>query len=240
MQNHTLNPTGKKNRNESFTFLTPYYNFHPNFFLFQDHPESRRKYLLPLFQCTIQTRHPVLVVHPISLPADIISNYPIVSLDYCSLFSYLKRTNLTLNEHQAHYIFNQLLNICVKLKGNCNIFPLQAKNIFIHPHTLTVRLIIVPKKTNHPLYDSPELYKSHYPRNRSTWNLGILLFLMLYKKKPFGSLHRLIHSPVLLKKPNHLSLEVLLFLGWCLTKHPKHRITLHQCLHHPWITKRML
>lgn len=158
-----------------------------------------------------------------------------------------------LSEHQVHFLFTQILN-AVNTCKQFNIFhtAINYHNILIRLSNQTIKLINFKsaqifqenKKYTTPLRDtsfsfSPEYIKSKlYTANSLTiWNLGILLFYMFYKKMPFKSIHNTLYSPAVLYAKNHLSLDAKLFVGWCLTKKMKNRLTIKESLHHPWITK---
>ena len=158
-----------------------------------------------------------------------------------------------LSEHQVHFLFTQILN-AVNTCKQFNIFhtAINYHNILICLSNQTIKLINFKsaqifqenKKYTTPLRDtsfsfSPEYIKSKlYTANSLTiWNLGILLFYMFYKKMPFKSIHNTLYSPAVLYAKNHLSLDAKLFVGWCLTKKMKNRLTIKESLHHPWITK---
>jgi len=131
---------------------------------------------------------------------------------------------------------------------------LTPENIYINIANFTIKGIIphtilpYTKSSYHsklnisPQYLPPEYHLNHsyYADTFSSWNLGILLYFVYYKKIPFYTPWQILHSPAFLSKGKNLSLDAKLFIGWCLTKNKNHRIKFKHCVHHPWITKKFI
>lgn len=160
-----------------------------------------------------------------------------------------------LTEHQSLNLIRQIIILFCECKQyNLFLQIISRSNIFINLSNFNVKLCIpnalLPFTTKVSFTDfscstyylPPEWIsrKSYYADACSTWNLGILLFYMLYNKMPFYSHWQIVHSPVILSNHYSVTLDAQLFIGWCLSKNFLERITLQQCKHHPWITQKMI
>lgn len=105
-------------------------------------------------------------------------------------------------------------------------------------------------------YMAPEMLHSFltkepvkYRYEIDIWSLGIIIYELLFHRKPFGwsgyrnicrenptnptFIQNCLESP--LEFPHYVSLDAQLFLSRCLEKNPKKRATVQELLVHPWI-----
>jgi non-specific serine/threonine protein kinase len=165
-----------------------------------------------------------------------------------NLSEYLK-INGCVSENTAKIIFKQIVNAvndCIQF--NILHKKIQCNNILINFKTLEIKLIdfncttaadfpyIVLKKRN--AYVPPEYFK--FKRSTTNgiivWRLGIILYNLLYGKKPFYSSFDILNTPCVLPSSNYLSIDVQNFIEWCLQKNSFERMTFIEMLNHPWIT----
>lgn len=153
--------------------------------------------------------------------------------------------------HYIHRIIHQLLSIVACLNQfnilHCNI---RCTNISIDVSTLKIILTGFSSclklkhdyyytKINHTnSYTLPEWlkFKRFTAKGLTVWTIGIVLYCLVYKKKPFYSKNSILHKQLSFPKKPNASLETLAFLNWCLTKNPNKRMSLVEMKIHPWIT----
>lgn len=150
-------------------------------------------------------------------------------------------------------ILQQLVSIVHRLQDfnilHCNI---RCSNIVIN--CLTLKIILtgfsscLSLQDNHYYYTKinrvnsytlPEWIKfKRFTANGITvWTIGIILYCLIYKKKPFDSVHSILYHKLSFSPSTKVSLETLVFLDWCLNKNPKKRMTVEEMKNHPWITE---
>jgi len=196
-----------------------------------------------------------LLLHIIPLPRNGFSHQKTYSVtdntSVMNLYNFIKLYG-PLPEHAARDVIRQII-LVIKECNQISMHPkiISRSNIYINITNMHVKLII--PETIHPsdnistwthklpcsiYYYPPEWFKEKkfHPESYQTWNIGLLLFFILYNKMPFRSPWEILYCPVFLST-HHRSLDVNLFIGWCLTKNVKKRISLQECLHHPWITQ---
>jgi serine/threonine protein kinase len=91
-------------------------------------------------------------------------------------------------------------------------------------------------------YVAPEVLRGSYGRSSDIWTVGVLLFLIVYGSYPFDGddASRVMHA-IMAVEPDwsnscyRLSHEVTDLLKSLLVKAPEQRVTLQQCLKHPWL-----
>lgn len=158
-------------------------------------------------------------------------------------------TEGTVSENIAYTIFNQLFfTVYACFQQNILHRKLKPSNILINVRTLETKLsnFNSASQFDYPEFTSqlsadiapPEYFKfgTYTPDGLYVWSLGLILYELLFNSKPFASSHEIMNKVLTL--PSHqqkLSLDVKLFLKWTLEKN--NRITLHEILHHPWLTK---
>lgn len=99
-----------------------------------------------------------------------------------------------------------------------------------------------------PYYVAPEVLKGNYDFSCDVWSLGVILYIMLCGYPPFeGDNNKEIFKRVLQQQLefdpedwSDISNEAKHLLTLMLSKDPKSRITIVDCLNHPWflITNR--
>jgi len=178
-------------------------------------------------------------------------NNDMKSENIVNIYSFVKENGL-LPEAHAHYIILQIIHLVNECK-RMHMFPkiISRSNIYINTHNLNVQVVIprasepferTPQSLSCTTYYLPPEWikcKQYKAESLLTWNIGVLLFFMLYNKMPFTSRWEILHSPAVLNT-HKSSLDANLFIGWCLAKNPSKRITLKECLHHPWITQNFI
>lgn len=70
------------------------------------------------------------------------------------------------------------------------------------------------------------------------WSLGLILFEMLFNKKPFENKQAVISTPCRASTDRPVDINAVVLLAWMLTKEPDQRIKLHQLKFHPWLSKK--
>jgi len=158
-------------------------------------------------------------------------------------------TNGPVSEKIAHTIFTQLANTVHEcFKNNILHRKLTLKNILINVKSNQVKITNFNSASQFdtdeftlPLNDEiapPEYLKTkkYTADSLYTWSLGLILYNLIFNKKPFDSHDDVINTPLNIAPHDQvLSLNVITFLNWLLAK--SDRITLNQIKHHPWITK---
>jgi serine/threonine protein kinase len=184
------------------------------------------------------------------------SNIHFLVLEYFgqSTLKAFLNTEGALSENTAYTIFNQLFfTVHACFQQNILHRKLKPSNIHINVSTLEIKLTNFnsasqfdePEFTSQLSHDiaPPEYFNTgHYTANGLyVWSLGLLLYELLFNNKPFESPHEIM-TKVLIFPCHHqiLSLDVKLFLKWMLEKNINKRITLHQIMHHPWLTKEWI
>jgi serine/threonine protein kinase len=159
-------------------------------------------------------------------------------------------TNGAVSEKIGHTIFKQLATTVQEcFKQNILHRKLTLNNILIDVRTNQVKITNFSSASQFDDADeltahlvdeiaSPEYLETtkYTADGLYTWSLGLILYKLLFNKKPFNSTDDVINTPLTIPPHNpNLSLNVINFLHWMLSKYD--RITLHQLTHHPWITK---
>ena len=161
-------------------------------------------------------------------------------------------TNGAVSEKIGHTIFKQLAATVQEcFKKNILHRKLTLNNILIDVRTNQVKITNfnpasqfddADQEFTAPLVDeiAPPEYletKKYTADGLYTWSLGLILYKLLFNKKPFNSSDDVINTPLTIPTCNQssLSLNVINFLNWVLSKYD--RITLQQLAHHPWVTK---
>jgi len=171
----------------------------------------------------------------------------------CNLMSLYKYISIygPVNEQQAHYMFTQVLTLITNCNSiNIGIKLLTRTGIVINPYTLEIKMLIpkicttlLPQTIMYSSYYAPPeiITKNKYFNNSlSTWNLGILLYYMLHAKMPFANKWDIVYSPHVLSCSRFFSFTLQSLLNWCLNKTAYKRITLQECLYHPWVTQKYI
>jgi serine/threonine protein kinase len=157
-----------------------------------------------------------------------------------------------LSEKISYTIFNQIFfTVHACFQQNILHRKLKSSNILININTLEIKLTNFnsssqfdnPEFTSQLSHDiaPPEYFNSgiYTADGLYVWSLGLLLYELLFNSKPFETPHEIMAKILTLPcHQQHLSLDVKLFLKWMLEKND--RITLHQILHHPWLTKEWI
>lgn len=92
-----------------------------------------------------------------------------------------------------------------------------------------------------PLYSSPEIIlEQEYDNKVDIWNIGILVFELLYGKVPFdirseNDLVKIIDDDVYFPKNTPVSPQCKDFMMRCLSKDPKQRFSMAQLIDHPFL-----
>jgi len=159
-------------------------------------------------------------------------------------------TNGAVSEKIAHTIFKQLVTTAHEcFKNHILHRKLTPSNILIDVKTNQIKITNFNSASQFDDSDEftaqlsdevapPEylLTKKYTADGLYTWSLGLILYKLLFNKKPFNSHADVINTPLTIAPHNQiLSLNVIAFLNWLLAKFD--RISLHQMSHHPWITK---
>lgn len=93
-------------------------------------------------------------------------------------------------------------------------------------------------------YMTPEMI--HYETSvanpaMDVWTIGILVYEMLFNKKPFDGKNRdeikknILKSPFQVSRYSKCTPEVIDFLNKCLEKNPKYRMKTTEMVMHPWL-----
>ena len=93
-----------------------------------------------------------------------------------------------------------------------------------------------------PYYVAPEVLKGNYDFSCDVWSLGVILYIMICGYPPFeGDNNKEIFKRVLQQQLefdpedwSDISNEAKHLLTLMLSKDPKSRITIVDCLNHPW------
>ena len=93
-----------------------------------------------------------------------------------------------------------------------------------------------------PYYVAPEVLKGNYDFSCDVWSLGVILYIMLCGYPPFeGDNNKEIFKRVLQQKLEFdpedwdvISDEAKDLIGKMLNKEPSKRISVIECLSHPW------
>lgn len=192
---------------------------------------------------------PLHIVHvPYSLSSTLFQHKTLNSNNIVNMYSFIKN-NGALSELLARFVIRQIIHVLNECKQN-HVFPkiISRSDIYINTSNLFIKVIIpqvnVPYESQPTstlpcsTYYLPPEWLKHKQYNIDsflTWNIGLLLFFMLYNRMPFLSRWEIMYCPVILHRQKLL--DANLFIGWCLAKKIKKRITLKECQHHPWITQ---
>jgi calcium-dependent protein kinase len=96
-----------------------------------------------------------------------------------------------------------------------------------------------------PYYIAPEVLKGSYTTQCDNWSMGIVMYIMLSGKPPFGGknnndiLQNVLSTDILLTGPNweNVSLEAKDLIGNLLQRQADMRYTAQEAFNHPWIQK---
>jgi serine/threonine protein kinase len=97
-----------------------------------------------------------------------------------------------------------------------------------------------------PHYSPPEIIQGipHNPIYADSWSLGVLLFMLLFRDRPFkgGSIQDTLQAILRaeLKLPSERSESVTDLLHHLVTLRPENRLTPGQIMQHPWINKNRI
>lgn len=72
------------------------------------------------------------------------------------------------------------------------------------------------------------------------WSIGLVMYEMLFNRKPFNSKTEVVRKTLSVVSSTPISEHAVNLVSWMLSKDPKQRITLKQCLHHPWLSKKYI
>ncbi|XP_053471319.1 aurora kinase A-like [Ictalurus furcatus] len=159
-------------------------------------------------------------------------------LDYCK--------DLNMSECTARTIMQQVLFAALHCRDRGVIHrDITESNILLNPQTLDVKLIdfgcgdllkdtrFTEFSGTRPLYPPEWITEAEYEAEPATvWALGILLYQLLCKAKPFSGDHEIVYGH--LDFPDDLSEASCSLIKWCLQRDPKRRPTLEQILAHHW------
>jgi serine/threonine protein kinase len=154
------------------------------------------------------------------------------------------------SESLAYTIFNQIFfTVHACFQKNILHRKVKPSNILINVSTLEIKLtnfnsasqfdeLEFNSQLSHDIAP-PEyfIFGTYTADGLFVWSLGLLLYELLFNRKPFASPHEVMTKVLTL--PCHyqfVSLDVKLFIKWMLDKNKNERITLHQIMHHPWLT----
>jgi serine/threonine protein kinase len=159
-------------------------------------------------------------------------------------------TEAPVSESTAYTIFNQLFftaHAC--FQQNILHRKLKPSNILINVRTLEIKITNFNSASQFDYQEftsqlcqdiaPPEyfIFGTYTADGLYVWSLGLILYELLFNCKPFLSIHEIMNKVLTLPcHKQNLSLDVKLFLRWTLEK--TERITLHQIMHHPWLTKQ--
>jgi serine/threonine protein kinase len=156
------------------------------------------------------------------------------------------------SENTINNIMKQLVTVAQACYG-LNILHKKIKpsNILIDVKTLKIKLhnfntaclfdneeklkTYLPEETAPPEYYTANIFTAdgHY-----VWSLGLILYEMLFGKKPFNSVKDVIETPCRASTAKPVDINAVVLLAWMLTKNPSQRIRLPQLNFHPWISKK--
>jgi serine/threonine protein kinase len=199
-----------------------------------------------------QLHHVPGVIHYLDL-FYIKSDVHFIVLEYFGQMT-LKKFLITegaVSENIAYSIFNQIFfTVQACFKKNILHRKTKPSNILINVNTLEIKLTNFNSASQ---FDEPEFtsqlshdiappeyfyFKNYTADGLYVWSLGLILYELLFNRKPFASPYEIM-TKVLTLPWHHqpVSLDVKLFIKWMLDKNKNERITLHQIMHHPWITQ---
>lgn len=96
-----------------------------------------------------------------------------------------------------------------------------------------------------PYYVAPEVLRGNYDFSCDVWSLGVILYIMLCGYPPFeGDNNKEIFKRVLQQKLefdpedwSEISQEAKHLLSFMLVKEPEGRLSVLDCLNHPWFQR---
>ncbi|CAL9702759.1 unnamed protein product [Knipowitschia caucasica] len=154
-------------------------------------------------------------------------------------------------EESSKIIFRQLLDAAMEMEARgvfhrdikpCNVLietrddELRARFIdFGHAKLSTPnRTFDIPQGTT--AFSSPEWFRQepYTARQATVWQMGCVLFILLFRKQPLVSEHS-ISSSRAVPIPNTVSPECKDFLRCCLNKDSEQRMSLEDLRNHPWM-----
>ena len=155
-----------------------------------------------------------------------------------------------LSQIQAQKVFSQIIQI-VQHCSDLNILHRNIKpgNILINKITFQIKLTnfgsscfygLQPLKSRVWYAIAPPEYftqKSYTADGLNIWNLGLLLYKMLFHKNPFETVHDIIFSPCQIPIQFKISLEIKTLLLWTLEKNLIKRVTSKELCIQPWVKK---
>ncbi len=183
---------------------------------------------------------------------------------YCksgNLFQYVRKTNNYISEAQVSVILFQILS-AINYCHQQNIIhrDIKPENIMLDDNSKSgypfVRLIdfgtskyLENEYENEligtPYFIAPEVIKRRYDSKCDIWSIGILLYFLISKKRPFdGKKLEEIFDGINNKEINFsikpfdtTSEELKDLILKLLKKNPNERLTAQEALNHPWFTK---
>jgi serine/threonine protein kinase len=155
------------------------------------------------------------------------------------------------SENTTHIIIKQLitaaqacynLNILHRKINSSNIL-IDVRNLQIKLHNFDTACIFDKEIFEAPLSQNsapPEYFtaKRYTANGYYVWTLGLILYELLFNKKPFDSKEAVITKSCLAKTSKPIDINAFVLVGWMLMKNPSFRICLKQLTYHPWISKK--
>lgn len=172
-----------------------------------------------------------------------------------SLLDYYGKKRL-LMEFEVRNIFNQVISAVQYMHSSGIVHrDIKADNILIYASTQTIKLAdmgFADRFTSDKLflnypgtlaYSPPEVLQGrpHYGPPRDVWSLGVLLYILLTGKYPFGSqANSKTKAKILNEEPDYTNPRILPLakdlICKILCKDPTKRITLDGIKNHPWVS----
>ena len=203
------------------------------------------RYLIKVYECFISNKRYYLIT------------------DYCeygSLNEKLRKGNMY-NESQIRYVVIQLFK-AVKYLNSKNFLHIEISPEKILIHNITrdshgeelynIKLLdffypssnnlVFDNKSSYFCYIAPEVLEQKYSQTCDIWSIGIIIFQMFFGELPYKGDNDFKEYVKNIKKIynycDNISYEFRDILDKMLNKNATRRITIDECLSHPWIHKQ--
>ena len=182
-----------------------------------------------------------------------------IAMELCSEGSLAERIMMKgcLNQRQVVMIIYELISAIRVLHSQKIIHrDIKLENILLDKHGhirisdfgISRRIDNSEKKEltfcGSPLYASPEMIKrDKYNEKTDVWSIGIVVYYMLFNKFPFFSENiQNLYQKILREEPeipDDCDINLKSFVLGLLHKNPATRLTLNECLEHPFLRKNI-